>query len=141
LPETGGCRRRAAPGCDPKDGKYVVTWQNGFIDTLSLSSDGAKLTGLSSTGVPVSSERARAASSRSSGGNAPAVTGTTSASATATNDPSSTASKSPSQSGAPDHNPSVREILEGRPKTDPYGWKQDRSGGPQKGPKPAEGSQ
>lgn len=125
--------------CDPKDGKYVVTWQNGFVDTLSLSPDGTKLTGLSSTGVPVSGGRVRPASDSSPGGIAPAARGTASASSTATNNPASTASEPPSSSGAPDHNPSVREILEGRPKPDPYGWKQDRSGGPQKGPKPSEG--
>jgi hypothetical protein len=57
---------------------------------------------------------------------------------TANTSPSS-ATKPPSSSGAPDHNPSVQEILQGRPKPDPRGWKQDRSGGPQKGPKPFEG--
>jgi hypothetical protein len=128
--------------CDPKQGKYVVTWQNGFVDTLSLSPDGNKLTGLSSTGVQVSAGRVRAASGSSPVGSAPAgATGATSASSTAANKPSSTASSPPSSSGAPDHNPSVREILKGRPKLDPSGWKQDRSGAPQKGPKPFEGWQ
>lgn len=39
--------------CEPGSGTYTVTWQNGFIDTLSLSSDGIRLGGTSSTGVSV----------------------------------------------------------------------------------------
>src|SRR5262245_53792300 len=112
--------------CDPKLGKYVVTWQNGFVDTVSLSPDGNQLTGLSSTGVSVSAGRVRAAAGSSPGGSAAGpTTGTTSASSTAANKPASTASSPPSSAGAPDHNPSVQEILKGRPKPDPSGWKQD----------------
>jgi hypothetical protein len=29
--------------CDPRSGTYTVTWQNGFVDTLSLSNDGAQI--------------------------------------------------------------------------------------------------
>jgi hypothetical protein len=43
--------------CDPRSGTYTVTWQNGFVDTLSLSNDGARLSGISSTGVKVSGRR------------------------------------------------------------------------------------
>lgn len=117
--------------CDPNVGEYVVTWQNGFVDTLSLSPDGSKLTGKSSTGVAVSGSRARAA------GAAPAGTAPAAPTSSVTQSPTTTSK--PSSSGAIDHNPSVSEILKNRPKPDPRGWKQDRSGGPQKGPKPFEG--
>lgn len=43
--------------CDPQAGAYIVTWQNGFIDTLTLSADGSKLNGTSSTGAAVSGWR------------------------------------------------------------------------------------
>lgn len=57
--------------CDPRSGAYTVNWQNGFVDTLRLSDDGAQLSGTSSTGVKVWGKRtARAAG-------APAPSGTT----------------------------------------------------------------
>ena len=34
-----------------------MTWQNGFVDTLRLSDDGAQLSGTSSTGVKVWGKR------------------------------------------------------------------------------------
>ena len=43
--------------CDPRSGTYTVKWQNGFVDTLRLSEDGAQLNGTSSTGVKVSGRR------------------------------------------------------------------------------------
>jgi hypothetical protein len=120
--------------CDTRTGSTVVTWQNGFVDTLKLSPDGTKLTGKSSTGVAVNGWRnAPATAPAAPSGNA-ARPSTTTGSSTAT-------PAKPPSSGAIDHNPSVREILQGRPKPDPHGWKQDRSGGPQKGPKPFEGWQ
>lgn len=99
--------------CDPKVGKYVVTWQNGFVDTLSLSPDRTKLTGTSSTGAAVSGWRGGAAAG--------------------------TAPVRPPPTGAIDHNPSVSEILKGRPKPDPRGWIPGGNRPPQKGPKPFEG--
>jgi hypothetical protein len=47
--------------CDPRNGTYTVTWQNGFVDTLRLSDDGAQLSGTSSTGVKVSGRRTSSA--------------------------------------------------------------------------------
>jgi hypothetical protein len=35
---------------NPHSGTYTVKWQNGFVDTLRLSEDGAQLNGTSSTG-------------------------------------------------------------------------------------------
>jgi hypothetical protein len=49
--------------CAPGSGVYTVIWQNGFIDTLNLSPDGAKLSGTSSTGIPVSGQRTSGAAS------------------------------------------------------------------------------
>jgi hypothetical protein len=116
--------------CDPKVGKYVVTWQNGFVDTLSLSADGARLTGKSSTGVAVSGWRG-----------APAAAPAAKVASTGIAPVSPIAPVAPVKapgSGAIDHNPSVAEILKGRPKLDPRGWKPG-SRPPQKGPKPFEG--
>lgn len=122
--------------CDPGTGNTVVTWQNGFVDTLKLSPDGTKLSGKSSTGVAVNGWR----SAPTHTGPGTAGTATVPAAPAATTAwPSTAPAKPPSTSGAIDHNPSVREILQDRPKPDPRGWKQDRSGGPQKGPKPFEG--
>jgi hypothetical protein len=47
--------------CDSRSGIYTVTWQNGFVDTLTLSDDGGRLNGTSSTGVKVSGRRTSAA--------------------------------------------------------------------------------
>ena len=43
--------------CDPRNGTYTVTWQNGFVDTLTLSNDGTQLNGTSSTGAKVWGKR------------------------------------------------------------------------------------
>ena len=51
--------------CDPRSGTYTVTWQNGFVDTLRLSADGAQLSGTSSTGVKVSGSRTSGAAKAS----------------------------------------------------------------------------
>jgi hypothetical protein len=51
--------------CDPRSGTYTVTWQNGFVDTLRLSDDGAQLSGTSSTGVKVSGRRTSGAAGTS----------------------------------------------------------------------------
>lgn len=51
--------------CDPRSGTYTVTWQNGFVDTLSLSDDGAQLSGTSSTGVKVWGRRTSGAAGSS----------------------------------------------------------------------------
>ena len=53
--------------CDPRSGTDTVTWQNGFVDTLRLSADGAQLSGTSSTGVKVSGSRTSSAARTSSG--------------------------------------------------------------------------
>ena len=47
--------------CDPRSETYTVTWQNGFVDTLRLSADGAQISGTSSTGVKVSGSRTSSA--------------------------------------------------------------------------------
>ncbi|MGH7873401.1 MAG: hypothetical protein ACREQO_14405 [Candidatus Binatia bacterium] len=47
--------------CDPRSGTYTVTWQNGFVDTLRLSADGAQLSGTISTGVKISGSRTSSA--------------------------------------------------------------------------------
>lgn len=39
--------------CARTDGTYTVTWQNGFVDTLRLSSDRSRLSGTNSAGVQV----------------------------------------------------------------------------------------
>ena len=58
--------------CDPRNGTYTVKWQNGFVDTLRLSEDGAQLNGTSSTGVKVSGRRTPSAA-----GTLPAQSSTT----------------------------------------------------------------
>ena len=58
--------------CDPRSGTYTVKWQNGFVDTLRLSEDGAQLNGTSSTGVKVSGRRTPSAA-----GTSPAPSSTT----------------------------------------------------------------
>jgi hypothetical protein len=57
--------------CDQRSGTYTVNWQNGFVDTLSLSADGAALTGTNSTGVKVWGKR-----NATSAGTSPAPSGT-----------------------------------------------------------------
>ena len=114
--------------CDPKTGKYVVTWQNGFVDSLDLSPDGTRLTGVSSTGVSVSGMRAKPVALVTPAGAKPGPAASA----------APLAPVAPQTGGAIDHNPSVSEILKGRPKLDPSGWKQG-SRPPQKGPKPFEG--
>jgi hypothetical protein len=50
--------------CDGRSGIYTVTWQNGFVDTLTLSADGRQLNGASSTGVKVSGTRTSGAAGK-----------------------------------------------------------------------------
>jgi hypothetical protein len=57
---------------NPHSGTYTVKWQNGFVDTLRLSEDGAQLNGTSSTGVKVSGRRTPSAA-----GTSPAPSSTT----------------------------------------------------------------
>jgi hypothetical protein len=47
--------------CDQQSGTYTVIWQNGFIDTLHVSDDGAQISGTSSTGAAVSGWRSTSA--------------------------------------------------------------------------------
>ena len=62
IPATAGTPPASASWtCDPRSGTYTVTWQNGFVDTLRLSDDGAQLSGTSSTGVKVSGSRTSSA--------------------------------------------------------------------------------
>jgi hypothetical protein len=72
LPPTSGTWR-----CDPRSETYTVTWPNGFVDTLNLSSDGTQLTGTSSTGVKVSGRRTSAAASQAPNKTAPKSTAPT----------------------------------------------------------------
>lgn len=65
--------------CDSRSGIYTVTWQNGFVDTLTLSDDGGQLKGTSSTGVKVSGRRTSTAA-----GSSPAPSKTTQKPAPAT---------------------------------------------------------
>ncbi len=53
----GGSPATGTWTCVPGTGKYIVTWENGFIDTLDLNADGTQLSGVSSTGVAVSGRR------------------------------------------------------------------------------------
>ena len=57
---------------NPHSGTYTVKWQNGFVDTLRLSEDGAQLNGTSSTGVKISGRRTPSAA-----GTSPAPSSTT----------------------------------------------------------------
>ena len=51
--------------CDSHNETYTVTWQNGFVDTLRLSDDGAQLSGTSSSGVKVTGRRISSAAGTS----------------------------------------------------------------------------
>jgi hypothetical protein len=62
--------------CDPRSGTYTVTWQNGFVDTLNLSDDGAQLTGTSSAGVKVWGRRAAGAAGTSAPSSTSPIPGT-----------------------------------------------------------------
>ena len=62
--------------CDPRSETYTVTWQNGYVDTLKLSNDGARLSGTSSTGVKVWGSRTSAAAGTSPASNSTNSTGT-----------------------------------------------------------------
>jgi hypothetical protein len=73
--------------CSPDSGIYKVTWQNGFIDTLNLSSDGSTLSGTSSTGVQVTGHRGTQGYQTAAPVNASkATTGTQNATDTTTQD-------------------------------------------------------
>ena len=62
IPGTAGSPPASATWtCDPRSETYTVTWQNGFVDTVRLSADGAQLSGTSSTGVKVSGRRTSSA--------------------------------------------------------------------------------
>jgi len=43
--------------CAPATGTYTVTWQNGFVDTLTVAPDGVQISGTSSTGAKVTGRR------------------------------------------------------------------------------------
>jgi hypothetical protein len=49
-------RRRVTWKCQPATGVYTLTWQQGLIDTLTMSEDGRRLTGQNQYGVAVSGE-------------------------------------------------------------------------------------